>query len=70
MPSRDALADRHIRKLVRADDPALRLPDNARYAAVERAYEALSLMFWQPQMPLEQAQSIIIGWLEHHPMAR
>jgi len=64
------LADRHIRKLVRADDPALRLPDNARYAAVERAYEALSLMFWQPQMPLEQAQSMIIVWLEHHPMAR
>ena len=57
-----------IRKLVRADGPGLTLPDEPRRAKVERAYDALALMFWVPQMPLRTAQDIIVRWLKRHPM--
>lgn len=62
------LADEHIRKLVLADDPALRLPDKRRRTEVDRAYKALSLMYWETQMPLNEAQSVIIGWLAQYPL--
>lgn len=52
----ELLAQREIRKLVRAYDTALTLPNDRRPADVERAYDALALMFWEPQMPLQTAR--------------
>lgn len=63
------LADGHIRKRVDAGDPALCLPDAPRRLQIGRAYEALNAMFWEAQMPLAEAQAIIVRWLERCPFA-
>lgn len=61
------LKGRHIHKTVTATDDSLVLSDQAKRAAVTEAYDALRPMYWQDQMPLEDALQTITHWLGQHP---
>lgn len=66
--AKEMLDKRQIKKLVTATDVAFTLPDIALRDQVDAAYRALKSMFWVPQMPLEDAQDVIIRWLRDDPV--
>jgi hypothetical protein len=59
----DMVAQRDIRALPSADEPALRLDDPGKRQAVERAYARIAPMFWGPRIPLDEACCEIREWL-------
>jgi hypothetical protein len=60
----DILAQKDIAALPRPDEPALLLADPGKRGDVERAYQAITPMFWGPRIPLHEACSVIRAWLE------
>ena len=62
--AQDLVADKVVRGLPRADDPALLLEDVDRREALEEAFRAIRLMFWGPRIPLEESTAEIRAWLD------
>ena len=60
----DMLAQRDIAALPNADEPALLLDDPARRAGLERAWGAISPMFWGSRISLARSCDIIRAWIE------
>jgi hypothetical protein len=63
--AQDMLREADIGVVPTPDEPALRLADREKRAAVELAYRKIAPMFWGPRIPLDEACAVIRGWLTH-----
>lgn len=61
--AQDMVAKKDMRALPSPDEPALRLDDPDKRAAIERAYTKIAPMFWGHRIPLDEACSVIRSWL-------
>ncbi|MEE9391803.1 MAG: nucleotidyl transferase AbiEii/AbiGii toxin family protein [Planctomycetota bacterium] len=59
----DMLANKDIRALPSSGEPALRLDDVQKRAAVEKSYAEIAPMFWGERASLNEVCEIIRGWL-------
>lgn len=59
----DMVRQKDILAVPRIDEPALLLSDVSRRAAIARAYERISPMFWGSRIPLDEACASVIAWV-------
>ncbi len=60
----EMLAQRQIGAPISLDDPAFTLADSARRQALERAWLAISPMFWGERISLEQCCEVTRAWVQ------
>jgi len=59
----DMFAERDIRALPSAADPAFTLAAGDRGDEIARAYQSIAPMFWGPRVPLDEALTLVRDWV-------
>ena len=59
----EMLSQKQIVAMPVVDDVALAPVDDARWAAIRRAHDAIGEMFWGPRIELEEATAAIRAWI-------
>jgi hypothetical protein len=62
----DLLAEKQLRAMPSAEDPAFVLTGGSRRDELDRAHEAVAGMFWGPRISLSDASAEIRAWITGH----